>query len=341
MMASHRESGERTRGSSRRGFLFAAGSVGLAGLSGCITRGEESDLTGEIIVDGSNTVLPHTAAVAEEFQWRNNRVRIPVRGSGTGAGFQQFIAGETALQNASRRITDEERADAEANGIEFLELEAVLDGIAIMAHPDGPVDRLTVDQLHRLWRQDSDVERWSDLDSEWPDREISLYGRDSASGTYDYFTEAINDEPGNIRRDYNETADTNVIVRGVSGNRDALGFGGAGYFYENEDDLKLIEVDDDNGGVIPTDETVARAFEDDPDGPAYTPLSRSMYIYVNVNDLERDVVREFAQFFFRREDPDSPAWTQRVAPRVKFYPIPDSLVERESDRLEAKIEEVR
>ncbi|WP_445668776.1 PstS family phosphate ABC transporter substrate-binding protein [Natranaeroarchaeum sulfidigenes] len=340
-MASHRESGERTRGSSRRGFLFAAGSVGLAGLSGCITRGEESDLTGEIIVDGSNTVLPHTAAVAEEFQWRNNRVRIPVRGSGTGAGFQQFIAGETALQNASRRITDEERADAEANGIEFLELEAVLDGIAIMAHPDGPVDRLTVDQLHRLWRQDSDVERWSDLDSEWPDREISLYGRDSASGTYDYFTEAINDEPGNIRRDYNETADTNVIVRGVSGNRDALGFGGAGYFYENEDDLKLIEVDDDNGGVIPTDETVARAFEDDPDGPAYTPLSRSMYIYVNVNDLERDVVREFARFFFRREDPDSPAWTQRVAPRVKFYPIPDSLVERESDRLEAKIEEVR
>ncbi len=341
MMASHRESGEQLRGSSRREFLFAAGSVGLAGLSGCITRGEESDLTGEIIVDGSNTVLPHTAAVAEEFQWRNNRVRIPVRGSGTGAGFQRFTEGETVLQNASRRINDAERADAETNGVDFIELEAVLDGIAIMGHPEGPVDRLTVEQLNQLWRQDSDVELWSDLDAEWPDREISLYGRDSASGTYDYFTEVINGEAGNIRRDYNETADTNVIVRGVRGNRDALGFGGAGYYYENEDDLKLVEVDDDNGGVIPTDETVGRAFEDNPDGPAYTPLSRSMYIYVNVNELSREVVREFARFFFRRDNPDGRAWTQRVAPRVKFYPIPDSLVERESERLEAKIEEVR
>ncbi|MFC7116240.1 PstS family phosphate ABC transporter substrate-binding protein [Natronoarchaeum sp. GCM10025703] len=340
-MANHRESGDRLNNSSRRGFLLTAGSAGLAGLAGCVARGQSSDLSGEIVIDGSDTVFLHTAAVAEEFQWQNNQVRIPIRGSGTGAGFQRFTVGETDLQNASRPITDGERETAEANGIEFLELEVVLDGIALYANPQNDwCDTLTVEELNRIWGSDADATRWSDIDSDWPDEEIVLYGRDSHSGTFDYFTEEINGTAGDVTGDYNKTSDTNVIVRGVRGNEHALGFGGAGYYYENEEDLKLIAVDDDNGGVIPTEETIGKAFEDNPGDDAYTPLSRSMYVYVNVAELTRKTVREFVKFFFHREDPDGPAVTQRVAPRVGSYAIPDSLVDREAERLREAIEEV-
>lgn len=336
-MATHRQHGD----SSRRDFLLTAASAGVAALAGCSARGQSSDLSGEIVIDGSDTVFPHTAAVAEEFQWRNNQVRIPIRGSGTGAGFQRFTAGETDIQNASRPITEDERRDAEANGIGFIELEVVLDGIAIYAHPENNwCETLSVEELNGIWGSDAEYRRWSDIDSEWPDEEITLYGRDSHSGTFDYFTEEINGTAGDIRGDYNKTSDTNVIVRGVRGNRHALGFGGAGYYYENEDDLKLIAVDDDNGGVIPTEETIGEAFEDEPGDDAYTPLSRAMYVYVNTNELTRDTVREFAEFFFHRDDPDGPAITQEVAPRVGSYAIPDSLVDREAERLREAIEEV-
>ncbi len=206
-------------------------------------------------MDGSNTVLPHGAVVSEEFQWRNNRVVIPVRGSGTGAGFQRFCAGETHVQNASRPILEDERDLCGQHGIEYLELETALDGLAVIANPDNDwCESLTVEELAAIWESGSDVETWSDVrpdDPDFPDEEIELYGRDPASGTFDYFTEEITGEIGNIRSDYSASADTNVIVRGVRGSEYALGFGGAGYYYENEDELKLLGVDDGDGVVKP------------------------------------------------------------------------------------------
>ena len=340
-MGSEHSDRHSSTGLSRRQ-LLTTGGVALTGLSGCLVRGESTEFEGEIRVDGSNTVLPHAAAIAEEFQWRNNRVRIPVNGSGTGAGFQRFVIGETDIQNASRAIMDHERERAEENDIEFIELEAVLDGLAIYANPENDwCECLTVDELNAIWESGSDVDTWSDIREEWPDEELSLYGRDSASGTFDYFTEAINGEHGNIRSDYSGTPDTNVIVRGVRGNKHALGFGGAGYFYENQDDLKLIAVDDGDGCIKPTRETI--------EAGSYTPLSRPMFVYLNLNELDRPEFRQYARFFFEPidetaatdvvDDDEQLSWTQWAARKVGFYAVPDETVEESRAKLEAAIEE--
>ncbi|XVH32364.1 PstS family phosphate ABC transporter substrate-binding protein [Haloferacaceae archaeon DSL9] len=323
--------------SSRRGFLAAVGGASTLALSGCLVHGEDSGLDGEILVDGSDTLLPHGAALAEEFQWRNNRVRIPIRGSGTGAGFERFCAGETHLQNASRQILDDEIEEAEANGIDYLELEVAVDGIAVWVNPRNDwCDCLTVDELEAIWGSGTDVETWSDVREEWPDEEIDLYGRDAASGTFDYFTEALTGEIGNIRSDYSASADTNVIVRGVRGNQYAIGFGGAGYYYENEDDLKLLGVDDGDGCVQPARESIESA--------EYTPLSRSMYVYLRTDQLSREEYREYARFFFEPIDDQveaevdgEPAWTQWAARRVGYYAIDDSVVENDREKLEEAI----
>lgn len=333
---------------SRRAFLGSLGGLAAFGLAGCITRGQSSDLEGRFVIDGSNTVFPHGSAVAEEFMWRNNRVIISVRGSGTGAGFQRFCARETQFQNASRQILPDEEELCGLRGVEWLELEVLLDGIAIMVHPANDwCDCLTTGQLREIWQRGSTIERWSDIDPDWPDRRIDLYGRDSASGTFDYFTNAINGEYGNIRRDYSGTPDTNQIVRGVSGNRFAMGFGGAGYYYENEDDLKLVGVDAGDGCVIPTRATI--------EDRSYHPLSRPMYTYVRKDALTSEVVRAFARFYFQEVDeegyrqadrigiraPDERlAWTQWAARRVGFYAIDDETLAEGEAALEDAIDEV-
>ncbi|MDQ2051615.1 PstS family phosphate ABC transporter substrate-binding protein [Natronolimnohabitans sp. A-GB9] len=311
-------------GVSRRRVLLGVAGSSLMGLSGCIVHGEDSGLDGEIVIDGSNTLLPNSALVAELFNWQNNQVEIPVRGSGTGAGFQQFCRGETDLQNASREIADDERELCDSNGVDWIQLEVIRDGLAIMKHPDNDwCDCLTTDQLRELWQSGSDVETWQDLDDDWPDEEISLYGRDTASGTFDYFTETINGNVGDIRSDYSGTPDTNAIVRGVRGNRHAIGFGGAGYYYENEDDLDLIAVDDGDGCVYPDPEAIEEG--------TYTPLSRPMYLYVREQALEREAVRTFLRFYLDN--------TQETARDVGFYAVPDETIEAQHEKLDELTEE--
>ena len=314
----------RDRACSRRRVLLGCAGASLAGLAGCLVRGEDRHgLRGEIRIDGSNTLLPNSAAVADRFQWQNNRVRIPVRGSGTGAGFQKFCTGETEIQDASREIKPAEEQRCVENDVEWLQLEVVLDGIAIYKNPDNHwCEDLTVEELGDIWERGSDVETWQDIREEWPDEEISFYGRDSASGTFDYFTEAITGESGNIRSDYSGTPDTNVIVRGVRGNQYALGFGGAGYYYENEDDLALVPVDDGDGEVYPTEQTI--------ESGEYTPLSRPMYIYIRLDSLEDETYREFLHFYLD--------YTQEAARRVGFYAVPDETIAIQREKLEAEIE---
>lgn len=338
---------------SRRGVLASCLGGALAGLAGCVAQGEQSDLDGEILMDGSNTVFPHGAAVAEEFLWRNADVQIPASGSGTGAGFQRFCAGETEFQNASRQILPDEVERCSTEGVEYLELEALLDGIAIMKHPDNDwCDELTVEELNRIWRSDSDVETWRDVrpeaDPPWPDEEIELYGRDSASGTYDYFTNAINDDYGDIRTDYSGTPDTNVIVRGVRGNKYALGWGGAGFYQENSDDLDLVAVDNGDGPVRPTRENI--------ESREYQPLSRAMYVYIRKDALSREEVAAFARFYFEQVDDEGIelgrevgavaeneteiTWTQWAARRVGFFAVDDETVAESRAKLEDAIAEV-
>ena len=338
--------------STRRGFLAACG-AGLGALAGCLAHGEDSGLRGTIVIDGSDTVLPHSAAIAEEFLWRNNRVNIPVRGSGTGAGFQRFCAGTTDIQNASRPVMEGERERCHDNGIEFVELEALRDGIAVFAHPDNDwCDSLTVPELRAIWGPDSTVETWSDVRDEWPDEPIVLFGRDPASGTFDTFTERIIGEVGAIRDDYSASADTNIIVRGVSGNRYALGWGGAGYYYENTDELKLLGVDDPDGPVDgpvkPTRETV--------ENQTYTPLWRPMFVYAKTDSLDQEAVRAFLRFYFEEiddetyqsaiedglADPDDrPTWAQWAARAVGYYAASDETIAQSEATLEQALEEYR
>ena len=311
-------------GVSRRRVLLGVAGSSLMGLSGCIVHGEDSGLEGEIVIDGSNTLLPNSALVAEQFNWENNQVQIPVRGSGTGAGFQQFCRGETDLQNASRDIADDEQDLCDSNDVDWIQLEVVTDGLAVMKHPENDwCDCLTTDELRELWESDSDIETWQDLDDEWPDEEISFYGRDTASGTFDYFTETINGAVGNIRSDYSGTPDTNAIVRGVRGNRNAIGFGGAGYYYENEDELDLIAVDDGDGCIYPEPETIEEG--------TYTPLSRPMYLYVREQSLEREVVRVFLRYYLDN--------TQQTARDVGFYAVPDETIDAQHEKLDELFEE--
>ena len=248
------------------------------------------ELSGVIEIDGSSTVAPVSQAVAEEFEKLHGDTEPIVGISGTGGGFKRFTAGETDISDASRTIREAEAAAAQENGIQYLELKLGTDGLSVMVSPRNDfVDCLTMEQLHEIWKPESTVQNWSDISPEWPDREISLYGADTDSGTFDYFTEEVNGEAKLSRDDYTASADDNVLVRGISGDRNSLGYFGYAYYIENADALKLVAVDNGAGCVEPSLATIA-------DG-TYTPLSRPLFIYVNVESLRKPQVLEFVKFY--------------------------------------------
>ena len=250
-------------------------------------------LKGTIEIDGSSTVFPITEAVAEEFLSVAPNVQINVGVSGSGGGFKRFTVGETDISDASRPIKDSEAAIAAENGISYFEFLVGLDGLSVTVSPQNDfIDCMTVEQLHDLWNPESRVKKWSDLDPSWPSSEIRLYGPGTDSGTFDYFTEEINGEAQASRADYTASEDDNVLVQGISGDRNSLGYFGYAYYAENPDKLKLIGIDDGNGCVKPTLDTIASG--------TYSPLSRPLFIYVNTASLGRPEVRAFVEFYMAR-----------------------------------------
>jgi len=267
-----------------------------------------------IKIDGSGTVYPITEAVAEEFRKVDPSIRVSVGSSGSGAGFKKFTRGETDISNSSRKISEEEKQLAEENGVEYQQFAIALDGISIVAHPDNDwVSRLTPQELHEIWRVDSEVQQWSDIRDEWPDEEIRLYGPNTAHGTYDFFTEVINGESGASRTDYNAVADYNVAVQGISTDQYALGYFGLAYYEENADQLKLIGIDTGDGAVEPSLETVKNG--------TYKPLSRSLYIYVAKEAAKRPAVQKFVEFYFDNAG--------ELAQDVGYVPMPDEDIEKQ------------
>ena len=247
-------------------------------------------LSGEIVIDGSSTVYPLTVAAAEDFRKENPRVQIPVGVSGTGGGFKKFTAGETVISDASRPIKDSERELADRNGVDFIELTVAYDGLSVLINPDNDwASCLTTDQLNEVWKPDSEVSNWNQIDPSFPDREIVLYGPDADSGTFDYFTEEINGDTGVIRHDFFPAVDDNVLVQGIAGDRGALGYFGYAYYVANADKLKLVAVDGGDGCVEPNEETINNG--------SYSPLGRPLYVYVNTASLQREEVRAFIDFF--------------------------------------------
>lgn len=246
---------------------------------------------GSVQADGSSTVFPVTEAVAEEFGIETGgAIRVTAGFSGTGGGFRRFCTGETDLNNASRRILPEEVASCEQNGVEYLELQVGLDGLAVAVNPANDfVQCLTVDELRRTWEPGSTVTNWSDVRPDWPSQPIRLYGPGTNSGTFDYFTEEITGEIGASRSDYQASEDDNVLVQGVSGDVNALGYFGFAYYSANQNRLKVVGVDAGNGCVVPDARTI--------ESGTYTPLSRPLYIYVNRGSLAEPAVRSFVEFY--------------------------------------------
>ncbi len=295
--------------------ILMALTIGAFALTGCSQpaateqpAAEEAKLTGEIRIDGSSTVFPITEAVAEEFTKSNLEVKIPIGIAGTGGGFKKWIAKETDINDASRKIKDKEAEEAKAAGIEFTELQVAFDGLSILVNPENTwVESITLDELKMIWSPESTVKNWNDVRPEWPAEPIKLYAPGTDSGTFDYFTETVNGESGKIRADFTASEDDNVLVQGIAGDKNALGFFGFAYYEENKDKLKLVKVDAGKGPVEPTFDTIK-------DG-SYAPFSRPLYLYVNNEALARPEVKAFLRFYIEN--------AKDFVPEVGYVALPD------------------
>jgi len=253
---------------------------------------EGGEGSGTISIDGSSTVYPITEAVAEEFRAEQPNVDVTIGVSGTGGGFKKFGRGEINISDASRPIKESEAAIAKENNITYVELEVAYDGLAVVINPENDwATSFTVEELKMIWEPAAQgkIMKWNQINPAWPNEEIHLFGPGVASGTFDYFTEAIVGESGSSRGDFTASEDDNVLVQGVSGDKYGLGFFGLAYYEANQDKLALASVDGGNGPIKPSTETVK-------DG-TYAPLSRPLYIYVNSSSLKDKQVIDFVNFY--------------------------------------------
>lgn len=257
-------------------------------------------------VDGSSTVYLITEAMAEEFQADHPRVRVTVGISGSGGGFKRFCNEETDISDASRPITELELATCRANGVEPIEIMVGFDGISVVVNPlNDFVGCLTVDELKRIWEPGSSVSTWNDVRAAWPEEDVVLYGPGPDSGTFDCFTEAVVGEAKSCRADFTASEDDNVLVAGVAGDRYALGYFGYAHYVENTERLKLVAIDDGDGCVFPTPETIQSR--------EYSPLARPLFIYINDTSLKRPEVKAFAEFYLR--------FAPQYLPQVGYVPL--------------------
>jgi phosphate transport system substrate-binding protein len=276
-----------------------AGSV-LITIAACSTASSPADggpsdapLSGTITIDGSSTVYPITLAVAEDFQKANTGVKVTVAFAGTGGGFKKFCNGETDMNDASRPIKADDAGEGvacKAKKIDYLELGIATDALSVVVNKDNDWAKcLTKDQLKKIWDQGSTVSKWSDIDPKFPAQPIKLFGPGADSGTFDYFTEAINGKAKQSRSDYTQSEDDNALVTGVAGDTYALGYFGFAYLEENLDKIKAVEIDGDAGCVAPSAESV--------NGGTYKPLARPLFIYPSKSALKRPEFAAFVQFY--------------------------------------------
>ncbi len=245
-----------------------------------------------ITVNGSSTVYPISQAVAEAYKERNPGIEISVGLAGTGGGFEKFALGDLDICDASRPIRDSEKEACAKAGVEYLELEVAIDALTVVVNPANDwAPCLSVSQLKKIWGPGSQVTKWNEIDPNWPDHKIELFGADTASGTFDYFTEVIVGKAKQSRTDYTQNSNDNVLVQGVADEKYSLGYFGYGYYAENPDRLKAVAIKatDDAECVLPSAETV--------DNNTYIPLSRPLYIYVNKKSLQRKAVAGYVQFY--------------------------------------------
>jgi phosphate transport system substrate-binding protein len=314
---------------SRKWMIAVAGCVMLAlGLAAC--GGDDDDdsgsdsgsttesVSGSITIDGSSTVAPLTERIAEDFQADNPDVRVSVGTAGTSGGFEKFCAGETDANDASRAIEATEKKACQEGGVEYEEVQVANDALTVVVNSENPVTCMSVDQLSSVWDKGSTLDSWDqikDLDAEYSES-LDLYGPGTDSGTFDYFTEAINGEEGIQRTDYNNVGeDDNATVTGVSGSPGGMGYFGFSFYQENSDTLKALEVDGGDGCVAPSEETVQ-------DG-TYTPLGRPLFIYPSGESLQDPAMRSFIEYYVDT--------VNTVAPEIGFIPMTDEQTTESQD----------
>ncbi len=265
-----------------------------------------TNLSGTIRIDGSSTVGPLSEAAAELFREDQPGVQITVGTSGTGGGFKKFCAGETDISDASRAIDATEQVLCQSKGITYDSFQIANDGIALVVNKDNTWAKcLTVAHLKKIWDQGSTVKNWKDVDPSFPDQELSLFGAGTDSGTFDFFTKAINGKEKQSRSDYNATEDDNVTVQGVSGTKGGLGYFGLSYYEQNKTKLAVVKVDGGSGCVEPTKATVQ-------DG-TYKPLSRPLFVYPSAKLLQRPEGLAFIEFYIEN--------TSDIATQALFVPL--------------------
>jgi len=274
-------------------------------------------------IDGSSTVFPITEGIAEDFQKsKKNAVKVTVGISGTGGGFKKFCRNEIDVADASRPILKKEMEDCKAAGIEYIELPVAFDALTVVMNPKNTfLKQISVEELKKIWEPAAQgkVMRWNQVNPAWPDAPIKLFGAGSDSGTFDYFTEAINGKSKASRGDYTASEDDNVLVQGVAQDVNAIGYFGYAYYAENKNRLKAVPIVEKPGKppVAPSEASVL-------DG-TYQPLARPIFIYVNTKSLAKPEVKEFVEFYMKNGS--------KIAKEVKYVPLPAKAYEVNLDHL--------
>jgi phosphate transport system substrate-binding protein len=268
---------------------------------------------GQVVkIDGSSTVFPVTEGIAEDFQKvKKGAVKVTVGISGTGGGFKKFCRGEIDVSNASRPILKKEMEDCRAAGIEYYELPVAFDALTVVINPKNAfLKQISVEELKKIWEPAAQgkIMRWNQVNPAWPDAPIKLFGAGSDSGTFDYFTEAITGKAKSSRGDYTASEDDNVLVQGVAQDVNAIGYFGYAYYAENQSRLKAVPIVEKTGkaAVLPSEQSVI--------GGTYQPLSRPIFIYVNVKSLAKPEVKEFVDYYMTAG--------AKIAKEVKYVPLP-------------------
>jgi phosphate transport system substrate-binding protein len=272
-------------------WLASAALLGVLAACGGPTPAEAQSV---IKIDGSSTVFPIAEAVAEEFQIaKRGKVRVTVGIAGTGGGFKRFCRGETDISNASRPILKEEMEACRAAGIKYMELPVAFDALTVVVNPQNTwVKSLTVADLKKMWEPGAQgrVKSWNQVRPEWPAQPLMLFGPGADSGTFDYFTEAVNGKAKASRGDYTASEDDNVLVQGVENNKNALGYFGFAYYVGHKDKMKAVPI------INPKNQPVGPSIEAVNNG-SYQPLSRPLFIYIRDTAAQRPEVKEFIAFY--------------------------------------------
>ncbi|MBX9961883.1 MAG: PstS family phosphate ABC transporter substrate-binding protein [Burkholderiales bacterium] len=287
--------------------VAVAATLGWAAMGAAPVQAQET-----IKIDGSSTVFPITEAVAEDFQAsKKNKVRVTVGISGTGGGFKKFCRGETDISDASRPILAREMEECRKQGVQYIELPVAYDALTVVMNPKNNwIKGLTVAELKKMWEPAAQgkVLKWNQVNGQWPDQPLKLFGPGADSGTFDYFTEAVNGRAKASRGDFTASEDDNILVQGIARDINGLGYFGYAYYFENKDKLKAVPIINPrtNQPVEPSAEAVMNG--------TYQPLARPIFIYVNAKALERPEIREFVEYYMKN--------AENLVKEVKYVPLP-------------------